>query len=116
MEEERKQKEVLLEEFKKNEAKLVGELRTKQAENKKVENAIRNLINEEIKAAKAKAEADKKAEAEEKKKLAEEAKKKTEALAKADAIKSMLRTNGFLYHYYSDSYNRPWFKKDWPKE
>jgi hypothetical protein len=35
--------------------------------------------------------------------------------AKADAIKQMLRSNGFLYHYYSDSYNRPWFKKDWPK-
>jgi len=35
--------------------------------------------------------------------------------AKADAIKQMLRTNGFLYHYYTDSYNRPWFKKDWPK-
>jgi hypothetical protein len=35
--------------------------------------------------------------------------------AKADAIKQMLRNNGFLYHYYSDSYNRPWLKKDWPK-
>jgi hypothetical protein len=35
--------------------------------------------------------------------------------AKADAIKQMLRTNGFLYHYYTDSYNRPWLKKDWPK-
>jgi hypothetical protein len=35
--------------------------------------------------------------------------------AKADTIKQMLRSNGFLYHYYSDSYNRPWFKKDWPK-
>ena len=35
--------------------------------------------------------------------------------AKADAIKQMLRSNGFLYHYNTDSYNRPWNKKDWPK-
>ena len=88
---ERKQKEVLLEEFKKNEAKLVAELRTKQAENKKVENAIRNLINEEIKAAKAKAEADKKAEAERIRlaKIAaekEKAKIDAENKAKADAL------------------------------
>lgn len=60
----RKQKEVLLQEFKKNEAKLVADLRAKQAENKKVEATIRNLINEEIKAEKAKAETEKKAEAE----------------------------------------------------
>ena len=88
---ERKQKEVLLEEFKKNETKLVAELRTKQAENKKVENAIRNLINEEIKAAKAKAEADKKAEAERIRlaKIAaekEKAKIDAENKAKADAL------------------------------
>ena len=61
---ERQQKEVLLQEFKKNEAKLVADLKAKQTENKKVETAIRNLINEEIKAEKAKAEAEKKAEAE----------------------------------------------------
>lgn len=61
---ERKQKEVLLQEFKKNEAKLVADLRAKQAENKKVEATIKNLINEEIKAEKAKAETEKKAEAE----------------------------------------------------
>lgn len=61
---ERKQKEVLLQEFKKSEAKLTSDLKAKQAENKKVEIAIRNLINEEIKAEKLKAEAAKKAEAE----------------------------------------------------
>lgn len=61
---ERQQKEVLLQEFKKNEAKLVADLRAKQAENKKVEATIKNLINEEIKAEKAKAESEKKAEAE----------------------------------------------------
>ena len=60
----RQQKEVLLQEFKKNEEKLVADLRAKQAENKKVEASIRNLINEEIKAEKAKAETEKKAEAE----------------------------------------------------
>ena len=92
---ERKQKEVLLEEFKKNEAKLVAELRTKQAENKKVENAIRNLINEEIKAAKAKAEADKKAEAErvakeknDAEKIAKAEKEKKESEEKANAAKA----------------------------
>ncbi len=61
---ERQQKEVLLKEFKKNESKLITDLRGKQAENKRVENAIRSLINEEIKAEKAKAEAQKKAEIE----------------------------------------------------
>ena len=37
-------------------------------------------------------------------------------VAKADAIKGMLRSNGFTYHYHTGSYNRPWYKKDWPKE
>lgn len=92
IEADRKQKEVLVEEFKKNEAKLSADLRTKQAENKKIESAIRNLINEELKAAKAKAEAEKKAEAErikqakiaaekEKARIDAENKAKAEALA-----------------------------------
>lgn len=61
---ERKDKEVLLQEFKKNEAKLTADLRAKQAENKKVESAIRNIINEEIRKAREREEAEKKAEAE----------------------------------------------------
>lgn len=88
---ERKQKEGLLQEFKKNEAKLTADLNAKQAENKKVEAAIRNLINEEIKAAKAKAEAEKKAEAERVRlaKIAAEKEKAridAENKAKADAL------------------------------
>ncbi|MGC4129067.1 MAG: peptidoglycan DD-metalloendopeptidase family protein [Bergeyella sp.] len=61
---ERKQKELLLAEFKKNEAKLTAELKQKQAESKKLEGQIRSIIAEEIKLAKAKEEAEKKAEAE----------------------------------------------------
>ena len=61
---ERKQKEVLLDEYKKNEAKLTVELKQKQAESKKLEGQIRNIIAEEVRLAKAKAEAEKKAEAE----------------------------------------------------
>ncbi len=85
---ERQQKEVLLQEFKKNEARLSAELKEKQAESKKLEAAIRIIINEEIKAAKAKEEAEKKAEAErvrlakiaaEKEKARIEAEKKAEA-------------------------------------
>lgn len=85
---ERKQKEALLEQFKKNEAKLTAELRSKQAESKRLEAAIRNIINEEIRVAKAKEEAEKKAEAErvrlakiaaEKEKARIEAEKKAEA-------------------------------------
>ena len=61
---EKKQKEFLLAEFKKNEAKLTAELNQKQAESKKVEGQIRSIIAEEIRIAKAKEEAIKKAEAE----------------------------------------------------
>ena len=85
---ERQQKEVLLQEFKKNEAKLVADLKAKQTENKKVEIAIRNLINEEIKAEKAKAEAEKKAEAERArlaKIAADKEKAKIDAAKKAEA-------------------------------
>ncbi len=69
---ERKQKELLLAEFKKNEAKLTAELNQKKTESKKLEAQIRNIIAEEIKIAKAKEEEQKKAEAE-KMRLAKEA-------------------------------------------
>lgn len=87
---ERKQKETLLGEFKKNEAKLSAELRAKQAESKKLEAAIRNIINEEIKVAKAKEEAEKKAEAERirlAKIAADKEKAKIDAAKKAEATR-----------------------------
>ena len=58
---ERKEKEILLEDFKKNEARLVTELNKKQAENRRLEAEIRKIIAEEIKIAKAKEEAERKA-------------------------------------------------------
>ena len=58
---ERKEKEILLEDFKKNEARLVAELNKKQAENRRLEAEIRKIIAEEIKIAKAKEEAERKA-------------------------------------------------------
>lgn len=61
---ERKQKEALLADFKKNEARLTAELKQKQAESKKLEGQIRAIIAEEIRIAKAKEEERKKAEAE----------------------------------------------------
>ncbi|MBD8017134.1 peptidoglycan DD-metalloendopeptidase family protein [Kaistella pullorum] len=61
---EKKQKEKLLEDFKKNEAQLTAELRQKQTESKKLEGQIRSIIAEEIRIAKAKEEERKKAEAE----------------------------------------------------
>lgn len=88
IEKERKDKEVLLQEFKKNEAKLTSDLRTKQAENKKIEASIRSIINEEIRIAKVKEEADKKAEAERiriAKEVAAKEKAKIEAAKKAEA-------------------------------
>ncbi len=72
IEAEKKQKENLLDEFKKNEVKLTTELKQKQAESKKLESQIRTIIAEEIKIAKAKEEERKKAEAE-KIRLAQEA-------------------------------------------
>lgn len=90
IEKERKDKEILLQEFKKNEAKLSADLRAKQAENKKIESAIRSLINEEIKAAKAREEAEKKAEAERirlAKIAAEKEKAKLEEARKAEAAR-----------------------------
>ena len=58
---ERKEKEILLEDFKKNEARLVAELNKKQTENRRLEAEIRKIIAEEIKIAKAKEEAERKA-------------------------------------------------------
>lgn len=90
IEKERKDKQVILQEFKKNEAKLTADLRAKQAENKKVETAIRTLINEEIKRAKEREEAEKKAEAERirlAKIAAEKEKAKLEEARKAEAAR-----------------------------
>lgn len=61
---EKKTKQSLLEEFKKNETQLTGELKQKQAESKKLEGQIRSIIAEEIRLAKAKEEERKKEEAE----------------------------------------------------
>lgn len=90
IEKERKDKQVILQEFKKNEAKLTADLRAKQAENKKIESAIRSLINEEIKRAKEREEAEKKAEAERiriAKIAAEKEKAKLEEARKAEAAR-----------------------------
>lgn len=61
---ERAQKEQLVAEFKKNEAKLTAELKQKQTQSKALESQIRAIIAEEIRIAKAEEEARKKAEAE----------------------------------------------------
>ncbi len=61
---EKKQKENLLQEFKKNEVQLTSELKQKQTESKKLEGQIRSIISEEIRIAKAKEEENRKAEAE----------------------------------------------------
>lgn len=88
---EKNQKEKLLADFKANESKLTAELKQKQAQSNALEGRIRAIINEEIAAAKAKAEADKKAEAEKVRlaKLAadrEKARIDAENKAKADAL------------------------------
>lgn len=104
---EKKQKENLLDEFKKNEAQLTTELRQKQTESKKLEGQIRSIIAEEIRIAKAKEEENRKAEAEkirlaklaaekEKARIDAENKAKLEALAlekrKADEEAKRLKT------------------------
>ncbi len=61
---EKAQKEQLVNEFKKNETKLAGELKQKQAQSKALEGQIRSIIAEEIRRAKAEEESRKKAEAE----------------------------------------------------
>lgn len=87
----RESKEVLLAEFKQNEAKIAAEIRQKQVESKKLEGEIRRIINEEIRIAKAKAEAERKAE-EERRRLAriaaekEKARIEAENRAKAEAL------------------------------
>ena len=84
---ERKEKEILLEDFKKNEAKLVAELKQKQAESKRLEGEIRKIIAEEIRIAKAKEEAERKAreEAERAKRKAEEEERKLAEIARKKA-------------------------------
>ncbi|UOU98848.1 peptidoglycan DD-metalloendopeptidase family protein [Chryseobacterium daecheongense] len=88
---ERAQKEQLVADFKKNEAKLTAELKQKQAQNKAIEGQIRAIIAEEIRIAKAEEEARKKAEAEKIRlaKLAAEREKariEAENKAKAEAL------------------------------
>lgn len=88
---ERLQKERLLADFKVNEGKLTAELKQKQAQSNALEGQIRSIINEEIKLAKARAEANRKAEAEKVRlaKLAadrEKAKIDAENKARADAL------------------------------
>jgi septal ring factor EnvC (AmiA/AmiB activator) len=61
---EKVQKEQLVNEFKKNETKLAGELRQKQTQSKALEGQIRSIIADEIRRAKAEEESRKKAEAE----------------------------------------------------
>lgn len=91
---EKLQKEKLLEDFKKNEAKLIAQLEEKQRKSKQLENQIRNIIKEEIRLAKIKEEKEKAARLEreriakiaaekEKARIDAENKAKTEALAKA---------------------------------
>ena len=64
IEAEKKTKQALLEEFKKNETQLTAELKQKQAESKKLEGQIRSIIAEEIRIAKAKEEENRKIESE----------------------------------------------------
>lgn len=85
------QKEKLVQDFKKNEAKLSAELKQKQQQSKVLEGQIRSIINEEIRLAKANEAALKKAEAEKiriAKEVAakEKAKIDAENKAKADAL------------------------------
>ena len=89
---EKKTKQTLLEEFKKNEVQLTSELKQKQAESKQLEGQIRSIIAEEIRIAKAKEAENRKIEAEkirlakiaaekEKAKIEAENKARMEALA-----------------------------------
>lgn len=80
---ERKQKEILLADFKRNEAKLTTELQQKQAESKALEAKIRAVIAEEIRLAKAKEEAERAARAE-KERLAKIAAEKEKARIEAE--------------------------------
>lgn len=80
---EKKQREALLQQFKQNEAKLTGELKQKQAESRLLESKIRSIIAEEIRAAKAKEEAESAARAE-KERLAKIAAEKEKARIEAE--------------------------------
>ena len=80
---ERRQKEALLEEFKKNEVELTAELKQKQAKSKALEGQIRAIIAEEIRIAKAKEEAERKERAE-KERLARIAAEKEKARIEAE--------------------------------
>ena len=80
---EKKQKENLLQEFKKNEAQLTAELKQKQTESKKLEGQIRSIIAEEIRIAKAK-EAERKKAEEEKIRLAKIAAEREKARIDAE--------------------------------
>ncbi len=61
IEAERKQKEIILGQFKQNEAQLTQELKQKQGESRALEAKLRNIIAEEIRLAKIKEEAERKA-------------------------------------------------------
>ncbi len=88
---ERKQKEILLADFKRNEQNLTSELKQKQQESKKLEGQIRAIIAEEIRIAKAKEAAEAKERAE-RLRIAKEAAAREKARidaenkAKADAL------------------------------
>ncbi|MFC6269374.1 murein hydrolase activator EnvC family protein [Frigoriflavimonas asaccharolytica] len=88
---EKLQKERLLQDFKKNETKLVAELKEKQIQNKRIQDQIRAIIAEEVRLAKVNEVAIKKAEAE-KVRLAkvaadrEKAKIDADNKARADAL------------------------------
>ncbi len=83
IEAERKQKEALLAEFKRNETKLAAELQQKQAESKVLEGKIRSIIAEEIRLAKAKEAAERAARLE-KERLARIAAEKEKARIEAE--------------------------------
>lgn len=80
---ERLQKEKLVADFKKNESKLVAEIKQKQQQQKILEGKIRAIIAEELRVAKAEEEARKKAEAE-KIRLAKEAAAREKAKIEAE--------------------------------
>ena len=83
IEAEKRQKEILLQNFKKNEVALTSELQQKQAESKALEGRIRAIIAEEIKLAKAKEEAERAARLE-KERLARIAAEKEKARIEAE--------------------------------
>lgn len=96
IEEERKQKQLLVEEFKQNESRLIAELRQKQTQQKNLDAQIKAIINEEIRIAKAKEEADRKAEEERKRQALivaakEKARIDAENKARADALEKERR-------------------------